>query len=90
VTNPDYTPGDAPRVPRSSTDAIPQSLDGVGETSTPAIGAHVRHRLSGAEGLVVGVHNDPYVKDLTHGIVEWTGDGDGFGQGYSNTSLTKF
>ena len=90
MTNSAYTPSDAPELPRSSEDTRPQVLDGVGQTPVPAIGSRVKHRLSGAEGEVVGVHNDPYVKELSHGIVEWTGDGDGFGQGYSNTSLLKF
>lgn len=90
MTNRAYTPGQGPDVPRSSEDGRPPALDGVGESATPAVGSKVRHRLSGAEGEVVDLHQDPYVKDLTHGIVNWVGDGDGFGQGYSNTSLTKF
>jgi len=89
MTNRSYTP-QPPDEPRSSEDARPQSLDGVGQTSTPAIGDRVRHRLSGAEGEVVDLHADPFVKDVTHGVVNWTGDGDGFGQGYASTSLVKF
>lgn len=90
MTNSAYTPSDAPELPRSSEDTRPQSLDGVGQTPTPAIGDHVKHRLSGQTGEVVDHQADPYVKELTHGIVNWTGDGDGFGQGYSNTNLLKF
>ena len=89
MTNRSYTPNE-PASLRSSEDARPQSLDGTGETSTPAIGDRVRHRLSGQIGQVVDLHADPFVKDITHGIVNWTGDGDGFGQGYANTQLIKF
>ena len=89
MANPAYNSRE-PTGLRSATDAIPQALDGTGETSRLAIGDHVQHRLSGARGQVVDLHADPFVKDLTHGIVSWTGDGDGFGQGYSNTNLTKF
>ena len=83
-------PGSSSAQLRSATDAIPQNSTGVGETARPAIGDKVRHRLSGARGEVVDLHADPFVKDVTHGIVNWTGDGDGFGQGYANTSLIKF
>ena len=89
MANRAYTPGE-PGGLRSSTDAIPQALDGTGQTSRLAVGDKVRHRLSGQTGEVVDLHADPFVKDVTHGIVNWTGDGDGFGQGYSNTNLTKF
>jgi hypothetical protein len=54
------------------------------------VGDGVRHRLSGQEGVVTGVHMDPFSSDVQHPIVEWTGDGDGFGQGYSSTQLVKF
>ena len=93
MRNAAYTPpgdADGALIPRSTSDAIAPALDGTGETATPAIGAKVRHRLSGQEGEVVDHQADPFVKDLTHGIVNWTGDGDGFGQGYANTSLVKF
>jgi hypothetical protein len=90
VSNSAYTPEDSPSLLRSSEDTRPQSLDGVGQTPTPAIGDNVRHRLSGQTGEVVDLHKDPFVKDITHGIVNWTGDGDGFGQGYSSTNLIKF
>jgi len=89
MANRAYTPGD-PAGLRSTRDAIPQAADGTGETARLAIGDRVRHVLSGAQGEVVDLHADPFVKDVTHGIVNWTGDGDGFGQGYSSTSLTKF
>ena len=87
--NRSYTPA-PPDEPRSSEDTRPQALDGTGETSTPAIGSRVRHRLSGQTGEVVDHQADPFVKDVTHGVVNWTGDGDGFGQGYANTQLVKF
>lgn len=90
MSNRAYTPADAPLEPRSSEDGRSQSLDGTGETSTPAIGDKVKHRLSGQTGEVVDLHADPFVKDITHGIVNWTGDGDGFGQGYASTNLIKF
>ena len=93
MSNPAYTLGDntdGGLIPRSTTDAILPALDGTGQTATPAIGSRVKHRLSGAEGEVVDHQADPFIKDLTHGIVNWTGDGDGYGQGYSNTSLIKF
>jgi len=89
MSNPAYTSGQ-PDVPRSSTDALPRDLSGTGETQRLAVGDKVRHALSGAVGEVVDLHADPFVKDVTHGIVNWTGDGDGFGQGYANTSLIKF
>jgi hypothetical protein len=53
-------------------------------------GDQVQHRLSGQRGVVTGVHMDPFAQDTQHPIVEWTGDGDGFGQGYSSTQLVKF
>lgn len=96
MSNSSYTPTDgsdgtaADRQPRSSEDGRPSVPQGTGETSVPAIGSRVKHRLSGAAGEVVDHQADPFVKDLTHGIVNWTGDGDGFGQGYSNTNLIKF
>lgn len=89
MSNPSYSQG-GPGAARSSTDRIPQNSTGVGETARLAVGDKVRHRLSGAEGAVVDLHADPFVKDLTHGIVNWVGDGDGFGQGYANTNLVKF
>lgn len=94
---PGGTPAQAPTGPdgnatglRSSNDRIPQNDTGVGQTARLAIGDKVAHRLSGARGEVVDLHADPFVKEVTHGIVNWTGDGDGFGQGYSNTNLVKF
>lgn len=54
------------------------------------VGDGVRHRLSGQEGVVTGVHMDPFSSDVQHPVVEWTGDGDGWGQGYSSTQLVKF
>lgn len=90
MTNRSYTPDDGPQTPRSSTDRIPQSDSGTGETAVWAVGDRVRHRLSGETGSVVDLHADPFVKDVTHGVVNWTGDGDGFGQGYSDTNLIKF
>lgn len=90
MSNPAYTPGDAPREIRSSQDATPPSAEGTGETAVPAIGDRVRHRLSGQTGEVVDLHTDPFVKDLTHSVVNWVGDGDGYGQGYSSTNLIKF
>lgn len=89
MTNPSYTSG-PPDVLRSSRDVVPQATDGVGETSRLAIGDQVRHRISGATGEVTDLHADPFVKEVTHGIVNWTGDGDGFGQGYADTNLIKF
>ena len=89
MTNPAYNAGE-PTGLRSSTDAIPQNTTGTGETARLAIGNKVSHRLSGETGEVVDLHRDPFVKDVTHGIVNWTGDGDGFGQGYSSTNLVKF
>lgn len=89
MSNPAYT-DNGPKGLRSSNDRIPQAQDGTGETARLAIGDKVRHRISGAQGEVVDLHADPFVKDVTHGIVNWTGDGDGFGQGYSSTNLTKF
>lgn len=93
MSNPSYTPPDAQAgLPRSAADALPQVDRGTGHTAvpTPAVGDRVRHRLSGQTGQVVDLHQDPFVKDVTHGIVNWTGDGDGFGQGYSSTNLIKF
>lgn len=93
MANPAYTPGASEGGPgglRSSTDSIRQDNSGTGETARLAIGDKVAHRLSGATGEVVDLHADPFVKDVTHGIVNWTGDGDGFGQGYANTNLVKF
>lgn len=55
-----------------------------------SVGDRVQHRLSGQEGVVTGVHMDPFAQNVQHPIVEWTGDGDGFGQGYSSTQLVKF
>ena len=75
---------------RTATDAIPQNSTGTGESPRLAVGDKVRHRLSGATGEVVDLHADPFVKEITHGIVNWTGDGDGFGQGYADTNLVKF
>lgn len=75
---------------RAATDRLPQNSSGVGETARLAIGDKVQHRLSGATGQIVDLHRDPFVKDVTHGIVNWTGDGDGFGQGYADTNLVKF
>lgn len=89
MSNPAYTSG-KPDVLRSSEDTRPQTLQGTGETSVPAIGDRVKHRLSGQTGEVVDLHADPFVKEVTHGVVNWTGDGDGFGQGYSSTNLIKF
>jgi hypothetical protein len=56
---------------------------------TPRQGDAVRHRTSGQQGVVTGMHTDPFTGDQ-HAIVEWTGDGDGFGQGYASTQLVKF
>lgn len=96
MTNRSYTPdaggetdGSASGL-RSSNDRYPQALDGTGETARLAVGDRVRHRLSGAEGTVTDLHADPFVKEITHGVVNWTGDGDGYGQGYSSTNLIKF
>lgn len=89
MTNSSYTPRE-PTAPRSSEESRPSVPDGPGETSVPAIGSRVKHRISGQVGEVVDYHADPFVKEITHGIVNWTGDGDGFGQGYSNTNLKKF
>lgn len=95
TSNPAYTPQGGRPVSRSATDSLPQVDRGVGETAVPtptapAVGDRVRHRLSGQTGQVVDLHPDPFVKDVTHGIVNWTGDGDGFGQGYASTNLIKF
>lgn len=96
MTNRAYTPGTGGETDgsatglRSSTDALPQTLDGTGQTARWAVGDKVQHRLSGATGEVVDLHADPFVKEVTHGIVNWTGDGDGFGQGYASTNLIKF
>lgn len=92
MTNRSYTPNPDDGVPRSSTDALPQVDRGTGESAVtaPSVGDRVRHRLSGQVGEVVDLHPDPFVKDVTHGIVNWTGDGDGYGQGYSSTNLIKF
>jgi hypothetical protein len=90
MANAAYSPQGGESEPRSTTDATPPTLQGTGESAVPAIGSRVRHRLSGATGEVVDHQADPFVKDLTHGVVNWVGDGDGFGQGYSSTSLIKF
>lgn len=87
--NSSYTPAETTQL-RSANDRIPQATDGTGETARLAIGDKVQHRISGQQGEVVDLHADPFVKEITHGIVNWTGDGDGFGQGYSSTNLTKF
>jgi hypothetical protein len=89
MTNPSYTQGEPGQL-RSATDAIPQATDGTGESPRLAIGDKVRHRISGQTGEVVDLHADPFVKEVTHGVVNWTGDGDGYGQGYSDTNLVKF
>jgi len=90
MSNPAYDARGASPQLRSSTDSVPRDLSGTGETQRLAVGDQVRHRISGQTGEVVDLHADPFVKDVTHGIVNWTGDGDGFGQGYANTSLIKF
>lgn len=88
MTNPAYSAPDD--IPRSATDGIPPADVGVGGTALPAIGDRVKHRISGQVGELVDYQADPFVKDLTHGIVNWVGDGDGFGQGYASTNLIKF
>lgn len=84
-----YTPAETSQL-RSANDRIPQATDGTGETARLAIGDRVQHRISGQQGEVVDLHADPFVKEVTHGVVNWTGDGDGYGQGYANTNLIKF
>jgi len=90
MSNPAYSPDGGASVPRSSRDSERQTPRGVGGTALPAIGSRVRHRLSGQTGQLVDYQRDPFLKDVAHGIVNWTGDGDGFGQGYADTNLIKF
>jgi hypothetical protein len=75
---------------RVATDYTPDDRNGNPSYTPPQAGDAVRHRLSGQEGVVTGVHMDPFVPGVDHPIVEWTGDGDGFGQGYASTQLVKF